>query len=86
VLGTAAVQSGGMDRMRWDRLDPRVRQALVVAGAVEAGLKIAALIDLAQRPASAVRGRKAWWVAGITAVNSFGALPVIYLLRGRRTP
>jgi hypothetical protein len=75
-----------MTTMRWNELDPRVRQGVVVAGAVEAGLKIAALIDLAQRPAATVRGSKAVWAVCITAINSFGLLPIAYLLRGRRTP
>jgi hypothetical protein len=73
-------------RIRWNDLDPRLRQAIVVVAAVEAGLKIAALIDLAQRPATAVRGSKGAWTAGIIAVNSLGALPILYLLRGRRSP
>jgi hypothetical protein len=70
----------------WNDLDPRVRQAILLIGAVEAGLKIATLIDLAQRPSSAVRGSKAAWVAAIALVNSAGILPIVYLLRGRRLP
>ena len=56
----------------------------MVAGAVEAGLKIAALIDLVQRPGRQVRGSKAAWAAAITVVNAAGAVPVAYFLRGRR--
>ena len=56
----------------------------MVAGAVEAGLKVAALIDLAQRPARDVRGPKARWAAAITLVNAAGAVPIAYFLRGRR--
>ena len=73
-----------MAKRRWSDLDPRIRQTMMLAGAVEAGLKIAALIDLAQRPARHVRGSKAWWAAAITLVNSAGAVPIVYLLRGRR--
>jgi hypothetical protein len=73
-----------MASRRWSELDPRVRQAIMLAGAVEAGLKIAALIDLAQRPRRQVRGSKAWWAAAIALVNSAGAVPIAYLLRGRR--
>jgi len=73
-----------MGKKRWSELDPRVRQAVMVAGAVEAGLKIAALIDLAQRPARQVRGSKAVWAAAIALVNAAGAVPVAYFLRGRR--
>jgi hypothetical protein len=73
-----------MDKRRWSDLDPRLRQALVLAGAVEAGLKIAALIDLARRPARHVRGSKARWAAAITVINAGGAVPILYFLRGRR--
>ena len=73
-----------MGKKRWSELDPRVRQAVMVAGAVEAGLKIAALIDLARRPARRVRGSKAVWAAAIALVNAAGAVPVAYFLRGRR--
>jgi hypothetical protein len=75
-----------MTTMRWNDLDPRARQAVMIAAGVEAGLKIAALIDLAQRPASSVRGSKAVWATCITVINSFGLVPIAYLLRGRRTP
>ena len=73
-----------MARKRWSSLSPRRRRAIMVAGAVEAVLKVAALIDLAQRPAWEVRGSKARWAAAITFVNSAGAVPVAYFLRGRR--
>jgi hypothetical protein len=73
-----------MAKRRWGELDPRVRQILMLAGAVEAGLKIAALIDLAKRPARHVRGSKARWATAITLVNSAGAVPIVYFLRGRR--
>lgn len=72
--------------MRWSGLDPRARQAIIVVAAVEAGLKIAALIDLARRPAASVRGSKVRWATGIAVVNSVGVLPIAYLLRGRRRP
>ena len=75
-----------MANRAWNDLDPRVRQAVLLAGAVEAGLKIATLIDLAQRPGSAVRGSKAAWAVGLALVNSAGILPIVYLLRGRRIP
>ena len=73
-----------MDKRRWSDLDPRPRRAMLLAGAVEAGLKVAALIDLAQRPARRVRGSKAGWAAAITVVNAAGAVPIVYFLRGRR--
>jgi hypothetical protein len=73
-----------MAKRRWSDLDPTVRQTLMLVGAVELGLKIAALIDLAQRPAPRVHGSKAWWASAIVLVNSAGAVPIAYFLRGRR--
>jgi hypothetical protein len=69
---------------RWGELDPRLRQAIMLGAAFEAGLKVAALIDLAQRPSHGVRGSKIGWAAAITVVNSAGLVPILYLLRGRR--
>jgi uncharacterized protein DUF5652 len=46
---------------------------------------LAALIDLARRPASAVRGSKPAWVVSVLLVNSAGVLPVAYFIRGRRS-
>ena len=57
----------------------------MLGGAFEAGMKIAALIDLAQRPREDVRGPKPVWAIALALVNSGGLLPVVYLLRGRRT-
>lgn len=69
---------------RWNDLDPGVRRLVVVAGAFEALLKIAALIDLARRPAVDVRGSKGRWAAAIVLINSAGAVPVLYFRYGRR--
>jgi hypothetical protein len=76
----------GMVRKKWSELDARTRR-LVVAGALFEGvLKVAALIDLARRPASEVSGSKARWAAAIVLINSVGAVPITYFLRGRRKP
>jgi hypothetical protein len=69
---------------KWSRLSPRARRLVVVAGAVDGALKLAALIDLARRPASEVRGSKAAWAVSLTLVNSVGVLPVVYFARGCR--
>ena len=74
-----------MDKKRWSDLDPHVRQAILLVGAFEAGLKLAALIDLAQRSRADIRGSKAAWAVGLALVNSGGVLPIVYMLRGRRT-
>jgi len=59
---------------------------IVVAGAIDGALRIAALIDLARRPASEVRGSKAGWAVAVALVNSLGAVPVAYFAWGRRRP
>ena len=73
-----------MTSKRWSALNPRVRQAVLIGGAFEAGLKIAALIDLARQPRSDIRGTKTGWAIALALVNSGGALPIAYFLRGRR--
>jgi phospholipase D-like protein len=70
--------------MKWEDLDPRTRRLIVVAGAIEGMLKIAALVDLARRPRSEVRGSKAGWAAAVTLINALGAVPIAYFVWGRR--
>ena len=69
---------------RWSDLSERTRRLIVVGGAVEAVLKVAALVDLKRRPAAAVRGRKWVWATAITLANSVGVVPIGYFLFGRR--
>jgi len=71
-------------RTKWNELSPRTRQLIVLAGTIEAVLKVAALVDLARRPASEVRGSKARWAVAVTLVNSLGVVPIAYFARGRR--
>ena len=73
-------------KKHWDELSPRTRKVIIAAATVEGILKIAALSDLARRPAEEVRGSKAKWAAAIVVVNSGGALPVYYFARGRKAP
>jgi hypothetical protein len=71
-------------RRRWTDLSPRARRLILAVGGAEGVLKIAALIDLVRRPASQVRGSKLTWAVAITLINSAGAVPIAYFLRGRR--
>jgi hypothetical protein len=81
----AAAQGGVVARnTRWNDLSPRARRLIIVVGTVEGVLKIAALIDLARRPSSQIRGSKAGWAAAITLINSLGAVPITYFTCGRR--
>jgi hypothetical protein len=65
-------------------LGPGVRRLIVVIGALEGALKIAALVDLVRRPPANVRGSKAGWAAAIIVINSAGAVPLSYFRYGRR--
>ncbi len=79
------VQPGPVAKKRWNDLSPRTRQLIVIGGVFDAVLKLAALADLARRPASLVRGSKARWAAAIVLINSVGLVPIAYFARGRRT-
>jgi hypothetical protein len=69
---------------RWQDLSERSRRLIVVAGVVEGILKIAALVDLRRRRADEIHGSKKSWALAIVVINSAGAVPVAYFLRGRR--
>lgn len=56
----------------------------MLGSAFEAGLKIAALVDLSQQPRAEIRGSKRGWAVALVLVNSGGVLPLVYLMRGRR--
>jgi hypothetical protein len=69
---------------KWSDLSPGAKRFLIIGGTFEAVLKIAALIDLRRRPADQVRGSKRRWAAAIVLINSMGAVPIAYLIRGRK--
>ncbi len=71
-------------RRRWSDLSEGKRRLLVVAGATEGILKLAALIDIKQRPAEQIRGPRWLWAASIAVVGSAGVLPISYFAFGRR--
>lgn len=73
-----------MAKKRWADLSPRSRQLIIAGGACEGVLKVAALVDLARRPESEVRGSKWRWAVAVTLINSVGVVPIVYFVRGRR--
>ena len=73
-----------MARRKWDDLDPRTRRLIVVAGAIDGALRLAALVDLARRPSNEVRGSKSKWAMAVTLINSLGAVPIAYFAWGRK--
>jgi hypothetical protein len=68
-------------KKRWSDLSAPQRAAVVVAGAVQLSLLVAALNDLRRRPASEVKGSKPIWFAA-SFVNFVG--PLAYFAFGRR--
>ncbi len=73
-------------KRRWSELSEASRRLIILAATVEGLLKVTALVDLARRPAEQVRGSKARWALAVVLVNSLGAVPLTYLLYGRRRP
>lgn len=73
-----------MAKKKWNDLSPGTRRLIIAGGVFEGILKVAALIDLARRPASEVRGSKVRWALSVTLINSVGAVPVAYFAYGRR--
>lgn len=68
-------------KKRWSDLSSGQRTAIVIAGGVEVVLTTVALVDLARRPGSQVRGSKARWALACL-VQPVG--PIAYLTVGRR--
>ncbi|MBF6355270.1 PLDc_N domain-containing protein [Nocardia higoensis] len=73
-----------MAKRKWKDLSVRSRRLIVVTTVLEGILKIAALVDLARRPATEIRGSKRAWATAVLLVNSVGAVPLAYFLFGRR--
>lgn len=73
-----------MARKTWGELNAGTRRLIVAGAVIEGILKLAALIDLARRPASDVRGSKIKWALAIVLINAVGAVPITYFVRGRR--
>lgn len=73
-----------MAKKKWSELSPGARRFIIIGGTFEGLLKIAALIDLKRRPAAEIRGSKSRWAAAIVLINSVGAVPIAYFIRGRR--
>jgi hypothetical protein len=74
------------DKKRWNELSERTRRLILIGAVFEGLLKVAALIDIARRPASEIKGSKAKWIVAVILVNSAGALPISYFAYGRKKP
>ena len=70
-----------MPKKKWSDLTESQKRAVYVGGAIETVMTIAALRDLARRPADQVRGSKIAWTLSFV-VQPFG--PMTYFAFGRR--
>lgn len=68
-------------KTRWQDLSTQNRVRIIVMGVIQIALLAAALWDIRRRPATAIRGRKATWVA-IAFVNFVG--PIAYFIFGHK--
>jgi phospholipase D-like protein len=73
-----------MATRKWSDLSTGNRRLLVGAAVVEGVLKVAALVDMARRPADQIRGSKWVWAPTVLLVNAFGGAPLAYFAFGRR--
>lgn len=71
-------------RRQWSDLSEGARRLIVGVAVVEGVLKVAALVDIARRPAGQVRGPKWLWATVVAVVGSAGIVPVSYFVFGRR--
>ena len=70
-----------MTKKSWADLSIGQRIAVIILGAIQMGLLVAALWDLAHRSPEEIRGDRRMW-AGIVFINWFG--PLAYFTIGRR--
>jgi hypothetical protein len=82
-LRTTHPEAAMADR-KWSDLSTRTRRLIIVAAVAEGILKVAALVDIARRPADQIRGSKWVWAPTVLIVNSFGGAPLAYFAFGRR--
>ncbi|AIY01561.1 hypothetical protein ART_1962 [Arthrobacter sp. PAMC 25486] len=68
-------------KKRWSDLSVPKRCAIVVAGAAQIALQVAALRDISKRTPAQVNGSKVGWVAA-SFINFAG--PIAWFLRGRK--
>ncbi|QRY61548.1 hypothetical protein JVX90_14130 [Gordonia sp. PDNC005] len=73
-----------MAKKKWNDLTNRQKSLIIGGSALDAALRVWAGRDLASRSAAEVNGPKWLWGVGLSAVNSAGVLPVVYLVKGRR--
>ena len=69
------------NRMKWKDMPPQARVGMVVVGAIQLTLLLAAQRDISRRPAEQIRGSKTMWRLA-TLINFIG--PGSYFAFGRK--
>ena len=71
-------------RKEIDKLPGWAKALLGVLGVVDVGLRVLAVLDVANRPEEEVNGPKQVWLPALATVSSMGLLPAAYFTLGRR--
>jgi hypothetical protein len=71
-----------MAKKKWSDLSAGQKRGIVVSGAVQIGLLIAALVDIHRRSTGEIRGSKWVWTA-VSFINFAG--PISYFAFGRKS-
>ena len=72
-----------MQPKQWQNFTDRQKRGIVLLGALQITLLVAALIDIRRRPADAINGSKRLWTA-VVFINGIG--PIAYFVVGRKRP
>ena len=72
-----------MQPKQWQDLTDRQKRGIVLLGAIQMTLLVAALLDIRRRPADAINGSKRLWTA-VVFINGIG--PIAYFVFGRKRP
>ena len=68
-------------KLSWKKLSSFQKNGIIILAVIELILLVAALTDIARRPAGKIKGRKLWWVL-ISFIEFLG--PVAYFGIGRK--
>ena len=72
-----------MQAKQWQDLTDRQKRGIVVLGALQLALLVAALIDIRRRSAEEINGSKRLWTM-VVFINGIG--PIAYFVFGRKRP
>jgi hypothetical protein len=70
-----------MQPKQWQDLTDRQKRGIVLLGAFQLALLVAALIDIRRRPAAEINGSKRLWTM-VVFINGIG--PIAYFVFGRK--